>query len=133
MHMKNILYALCTAVFCMSANAGEEFMLAYYVEINQQGGKFTLQQYGRRLSAENKISTPIGRGGRGKFSLSLASLGEETGVLRLELYDDKPGTNVVKTPIYSLDVKFSKEGAKGDVVDSADDITVELSYSIVAR
>ena len=133
MQTKQILYLLATVLLCVTASAGEEFLLDYYVEVNQQGEEFVLQQHGRRLSTESAISTPIGRGGRGKFSLSLASLGESTGVLRMELYDDKPDTNSVKAPSYSLDIEFSKEGAKGDVVDTVDDINVEFSYSIVAQ
>ena len=133
MHMKPVLLVLCTVAFCVTASAGEEFMLAYYVEIDQQGEKFVLQQYGQRLNTDSEIYTPIGLGGRGKFSLSLASLGDASGVLRMELYDDTPAADAVKTPVYSLDIEFSKEGAKGDVVDSRDDINVELSYSVVPR
>ncbi|MFK8031006.1 MAG: hypothetical protein AB8G18_12295 [Gammaproteobacteria bacterium] len=133
---KSALYALCTAVFCVTASAGDDFLLAYYIDIYNNGEderSVNLQQYGQFFNKDSEIYNPIGRGGRGKISLSLVSLGETTGVLRLEIYDDKAGATAVKSPTYSRDFKFSKEGAKGDLVDSNEDFKVDFSYSIVPK
>ncbi len=133
MYLKQFVCFLTVLMLCVVATAEQEFMLAYYVEIDNAGETFVLQQHGQRLSLGNEIFTPIGRGGRGRFSLRLLSLDKESGMLRLEIFSDAAENSAVRAPRYSLDIEFSPEGAKGDVVDSSGDVSINLSYSIVTR